>query len=63
MMKALFGGGGNGDMPAMPAGGMPGGGFNPFGGSTPQISKKDQEKKKRLAKLKKKEKQKQRRKK
>ena len=57
LMKSLLGGG------SMP-GSMPsGGGFNPFGGSTQTISKKEQEKKKRLAKLKKKEKQKQRRKK
>ena len=57
LMKALMGGG------SMP-GSMPSaGGFNPFGGGTPAISKKEQEKKKRLAKLKKKEKQKQRRKK
>ena len=57
LMKALMGGG------SMP-GSMPSaGGFNPFGGGTPAISKKEQDKKKRLAKLKKKEKQKQRRKK
>ena len=58
LMKSLMSGAG-----AMP-GSMPSaGGFNPFGGGTPAISKKEQEKKKRLAKLKKKEKQKQRRKK
>ena len=60
LMKALMGGGNPG---AMPSGGMPAGGFNPFGGAPQAISKKEQEKKKRLAKLKKKEKQKQRRKK
>ncbi len=58
LMKSLMSGAGSmpGSMPSA-------GGFNPFGGGTPAISKKEQEKKKRLAKLKKKEKQKQRRKK
>ncbi len=58
MMKALMGGG---NLPGsqLPAPGT----FNPFGGGTPGLSRKEQEKKKRLAKLKKKEKQKQRRKK
>ncbi len=56
LMKSLLGGGMPGSMPSA-------GGFNPFGGSSQTISKKEQEKKKRIAKLKKKEKQKQRRKK
>ena len=56
LMKSLLGGGMPGSMPAA-------GGFNPFGGASQTISKKEQEKKKRIAKLKKKEKQKQRRKK